>query len=43
MTCPENAHARCFTQIGAEIKGFDPKTYFKDKKSALRNDRWVSE
>lgn len=28
-------------QIGAEIKGFDPKTYFKDKKSALRNDRYT--
>ncbi|GAB5030383.1 3-oxoacyl-(acyl-carrier-protein) synthase 2 [Nannochloropsis oceanica] len=26
-------------QIGAEVKGFDAKPYFKDKKSAVRNDR----
>ena len=26
-------------QIGAEVKGFDAKPYFKDKKATVRNDR----
>lgn len=29
-------------QIGAEIKDFNAAQYFKEKKSAVRNDRYTS-